>query len=519
MGSTALPIIAVALLVASIAGSASAAPTTLSLEFGTPSKIVGSVQASGLSWALVIFAPAGAEANFELDGLSSVVQRNHVGVQNDEMSPVLEESSMVPPYFYEDGQEHPSRVEGEATFGTDYTSLLVEAESISLNMRAAAYIRTPGEGDEMSSFLPEAYFPAGTYRNTPDVAQDSVAVGFLPDGTNLVLAAQGVHRIEWFGAAPRCPDYCPPGGGKATAFDGGDARVETYSYVELQAATGALTATGTPATVAVGGHGFNLAADGFFHFPQVKMDGRCKEQACPETDGETLRINGSLELQGLHQAPSDKSRVATTASGHVLAASLDETPFTALTAQRTAAAAAVVVGLVVVWKLALAFFARNNLRSLDRPRVREVYDLIAARPGLMFTEIKRVLSRGDGSLARQLRMLLDDGEIVARRYRDTLRYYENHGRYDQVWMQHAALADDDLRRVYEWLVARPGKTQIQVLQGLPEWPRRTLAYKLRSLRNAGLVREVWQERRVHYFALPVPQPGSDAGDASGIASA
>lgn len=79
------------------------------------------------------------------------------------------------------------------------------------------------------------------------------------------------------------------------------------------------------------------------------------------------------------------------------------------------------------------------------------------------------------------------------------------GRYTKGWSQVVTLKDENNRAVYDLLLERPGRTQTQVLAGVPAgWSRARLQKVLRVLKSDGLLHEQREGRCVFYWAVPLP---------------
>ncbi len=498
---------ALVVLVVCAAFPASASPSEPSLEFGSPANVIGQLDVQGLEWAIVVFQAPGVELDFDLASIAAVTDHQHLAQEGQAIDPVLAPGNTVVPLA--DPTSNPNRpAKGHATFAPGFTSIVIQAQDLALNVSGTALVSTPSSQTRVAEFLPYASIPVGTYRDSPTPEQDSVAVGIDRAGT-LRLEATGITFVEWFGAIPECEtDYCPPGGGRTHLADSPRSTTQLYSYVELQPTGGRLQLVGEPVVVAVGGRAIDLDGVGQFRLPRANMAGQCGKAECPDPDGQTLRLNGSVALSNLRRV-ADSDRMTTQASGDVRQAFMDETPFGPFTT-RQATVGVAAVGLALLLKLALAFFSRHEGPVLDLPGVRAIHEQIAAKPGISFSELQRATETGSGQLARALRKLEGEHLVVARPYRNTKCYFQNGGRFDHDWQQLAVLKNEDNRMVHDWLIARPGSTQSELRAGIQQtWSGSltSLQRRILELRDAGLLREERRGRFVHYWPTSgKPQP-------------
>jgi predicted transcriptional regulator len=126
-------------------------------------------------------------------------------------------------------------------------------------------------------------------------------------------------------------------------------------------------------------------------------------------------------------------------------------------------------------------------------------------------ELQRRLGWQTGHLRFHLDRLLEAGLVVAHAHRNTVRHFEDHGRYAGTWRQVVHLRDPEARRLHEWLLANPAADQVRIVQeaGRWGWSRARVRRRLRDLGEAGLVAGQRLGRRMEYVAAPAvpPVPG------------
>lgn len=485
--------------------------TEVPLSFHVPAQAQGRTAIAGAEWAMIVFSPetqgslslqsaGGGEVTHYTDAKYLVDEDPFVHATSTES--LTTSSNTLPKPFHAETRHGSSR----------WSSLFIEAESITLDTkRTQAILGRAQAGDATSRHLPDEEVPLGTFRwPSPRVPVDSVMLGAraLQDDLPFTLTAQGLTLAHWYNATVSCTSdgYCPDAPSyQRTPVPGrnnNDVDVRTYTELRVDGAT--LTGNGSVYLVAVGGSRVDLEIEGAVRLPNTV--GNCPLEDCPHPNGQTFTASGILTLKGLAPVDGTQDRVEARMAGELHSVSLDEAKVFGLTpADAALAGAALAATLLVAAKLALALFTRHRRAALEDPKTREVHDAIVARPGLSFNALLRVTRSGSGNLQRHLKRLVSDGAVVARRYRNTVRFYENHGRYDEGWQRHAVLHDDTNRRLHDWIAARPGSTQAQVLAAARSWgvARSTAQNGLKELGEAGLVETQRDGRFVHYRCIPV----------------
>ncbi len=498
-----------ALLVA-IAGAAVAAPVEMDLSFHAPGQAAGDLAVDGGEWALLLFAP-GSAAELALQAGSGGAASNFT----DARYSIDEDAGNA-----DNAQEVCCRTSKPAALpapfaarlafgGGKWSALYVEAGRLDVEAQDAdATLVRAHQGGAVRGPLPDGLMPpTGTVRaKIASVPSESIALGLLPPvGQQLAfkVTAHDVRFVHWYNGTVACSTegYCPDAPDyRAIPLAGrGNDVLEFRTYHELRLPGGDLAGEGSLMMMSVGGPRLDLGATGAVRLPDARTS--CTD--CIQLDHQTFTSSGTLRLEGLQPDGGSSDRVQTSLRGELQTAAADESLLPGFSGRGAVAGVAIATGIAVAVKVALAFFTRHRRPALENPRAKQIYDLIQVRPGLSFTDLRLGAGTGTGNLARHLRKLAGEGLIVARDYRNSVRYYENHGRYDVGWERRAALQDEDNQRLYDWLLARPGSTQTQVHAGAaPHWSRSTLRHTLGLLEEAGLLRKERQGRFAYYFAVP-----------------
>jgi predicted transcriptional regulator len=150
----------------------------------------------------------------------------------------------------------------------------------------------------------------------------------------------------------------------------------------------------------------------------------------------------------------------------------------------------------------LALAARRAGDPLEHPRRRRIFAYIQAHPGATFREVARGAAVATGTTRHHLTVLKRQRMIVERPHRSTVRFFENHGRYDATWASVVLLREPPLRHLHGWLARNPGAAQKEVLEAmaLGGWSRSTTQHRLERLVAGGVVESRLQGRRKLYQA-------------------
>jgi hypothetical protein len=175
---------------------------------------------------------------------------------------------------------------------------------------------------------------------------------------------------------------------------------------------------------------------------------------------------------------------------------------------------AVVAGSLLLWWWLAALLARPARRL--HPRAEDLLQAVCAEPGLSFRALRDATGLANGVALHHLRRLLREGRIVSRRHRNTVRFFENHGRYAGTWREATVLRDPLNRRLHEWLAGNRGATQADTVQASRTWgwQRGVTQKRLALLEEAGLLARSRHGRSVRYLAIRPALPTPAATDAA-----
>lgn len=482
-------------------------------SFASPAQAWGDVGVTSAQWALLVFH-GDAAATFRLD-LPDAVGHNDTLVEHG--LPVLAQTSDRDAR-QAIGPSYEGPVQASLGFARHaWSSLYVEADAIDVVLPGVAgTLQRADGGGQAAAYLPQAGQPRlATSPWGQATAPDGALASLDADGAafHVTLSARGVRHVAWHNATIDCAGAasCPDAGEPWSSPPGQPVPMRRLSYVRLDAAgaPGALDGGGPAWAVAIGSRSLGAAVDGALRMQDARVAGACGEAACADPGGRTLRGDGLLRLSGLGADPVRPGHLAGALGGDFEHAAFDERPAPPGYARPAAAAAVGLLSLAVLAKVLAALFARSSRPpALEQPRRRAVYRLIQAAPGLSYRELQRRTGWPNGPLQNHLRRLADEGLIVGHRLRNTVRWFENHGRYASGWRAVAQLNEPRAERLHEWLRANAGAGQRRVVEQAAAWgwTRTATQRVLRGLVEAGLVAAARDGRGVSYRALAVPAP-------------
>lgn len=205
-----------------------------------------------------------------------------------------------------------------------------------------------------------------------------------------------------------------------------------------------------------------------------------------------LIAEGSFVLDNL---TFQNGRFEADMSGDVKAARLDNDVVSAdALGWATAGAVGTAAVAVVLWKLAggglIAGFTRLTMEeALEHPKRQHVFGYIVDHPGATFREVVRETGFATGTTRHHLTILKRSSAIMEQKHAQTLRYFENHGRYEQSWDTITLLREAPLAQLHGWLTKNPLCNQKAILAAMMEegWSRSTTQHRLSRLVDGGLV--------------------------------
>jgi len=202
-------------------------------------------------------------------------------------------------------------------------------------------------------------------------------------------------------------------------------------------------------------------------------------------------------------------------SGNLTSARFDEVPVApALLSGSTVAATSAALGLgalVVAIRFVIPLLTTPK-EPLSHPRRARIHAYIVEHPGATFREVARAVDVPTGTTRHHLNVLKRGRLIVEHPHRATVRFFENHGRFDASWRREVLLREPELASLFEWIEAHPGAPQKDVLNAMEDglkWSRSTTQHRLLRLQAEAIVHVKSQGRRKTYWAQagkPVPGP-------------
>jgi hypothetical protein len=490
-----LALLALVLLAAPALASPSAPQAPRPLSFHVPAQVGGDLSVGSSQWALLLIHAGFAGIGLELPDGAAATTRTVVGVT----APGLVGDGFPTRPADGGGRVLPGEATVAFTSGR-WASLFVVADRIEATLSGEGRLDSARPSDALEAFLPPA--PRGTLPPFPHhPAVDAAALVHGGDGAQLHLAATGLRRLEWYNATVRCSMACPDGPPyQSWTLPGGD-RVEMRNYTALDASAGRATVDGQADALVLGGPALDVAVDGWARLPEAALQG------CAECGGgRTLRLDGD-RIAFLGLGPEGKPMGTATGPGAAPAgggerlrgsldapqafAALDEGPRLPLAAAAGAAAAGGGLALAAVLglrALGLLRVRREEEAGFGHQRRAGLYGLVAGEPGLTFREVERRLGWGNGVTRHHLDILVSQGHIVARRHLNTVRYFENHGRFDADWQEVVHRRDPGARWLLDAIREAP-RSQRDLVELAAErgWSRSATQRKLARLVADGLV--------------------------------
>lgn len=489
--------------------TASSHESKWSLNFQAPAQGAGNLTSTA-TWALLVFnETSAADFRLDLNGPTSAI--NHTRLDVRATSGNLFGSTF--PQNVED-RSVPIADDLRATvrFEPSVSSLLIQADTIHFATLGTETTIHSSTGNEiLADFLPNGKGGQDLELQDHAAPMDAGAALTIQGGSLLrkvpfTLDARGLHRVEWHNATVTCTDSpCPDGArpyGPAFALPNGTAYAKTMPFLDLRPTKGTLTGAGSALYMVALGQGMDFLLEGRARFPEAILSGECGGKTCPNPAGRTFQAEGELELHGLAPMPGSPTRLQTEFGGTIYRARIDEQTVPEL-ATKAALVGGAAIGLVILVRVLWGpLFARNTRPVLDHPKSKAAYELIRADPGLSFQNLRAKLGWANGTTHYHLKRLLKAGLIVSYPYRNTVRFYENHGRHKQDWMEHAVLQQPELRELHEWIREHPHSIQAQVAAATAKWgwTRSTTRNRLAELVEAALVRRHSTPRGVEYVS-------------------
>jgi hypothetical protein len=515
----------VLLSVVALAGPGAASePTPLAINFRVPAQAEGRLAVNAAEWALLVFPPAHTNVvDLELAQAGKATTYTYLQYTVSEGPLAWEPDSLS---IRDSNMPLQPGLRATATFPAGrWGSLFIVADDIELSMGDAQVILGQAEaGSPTEPQLPPGEVPVGTVRPLwPDIPVTSATLGLSngEQGASFRFEATGVQQLEWHNATVACLDSqsCPDTPAYWQSIlplgDGND-RIEVRNYTELTTTGGHAIGSGQAFLAAMGGARIDVALEGSMRLPGAQLV-RC-DPDCAAPDEGTLLANGSLTLRGLEPLPGRSDRLRGQLGGTATSARLDEEPRPGLL-RASAVAGGAALGLALLAKLmAVLFWRRPRVPPADHPRRQTLQSLVVQEPGLTFRQLQRRVGWANGVTRHHLDHLVRARAIVARPYRNTVRYFENHGRYDTDWQRVVLTRDAEQRWLLDWLAQRGGASQVEIVRAALStrgWSRSATQRRLKALVSTSLVHAAPAVRPRFYIAPGRPPPLAATGGSYG----
>lgn len=339
--------------------------------------------------------------------------------------------------------------------------------------------------------------------------QRGVAWGVLDGETVLGGDFSGwgpVLGIEFHGFAVEClsgdcPEGAPSSSTRASKSDTFVRLVGPMGLGSVEANGGVLYAASTLVHASV----LEIALDGVLRIPP----GGCDRDPCSKDATITVQGNDML----LAMAKNDDGSLSLGVSG-IEAADRDNTPWI-----RPRVAGAAAFGLLSVFIIIKSFiWSLLQVKELQQEKRNKLYIFIKENPGATFREVVKNTQIATGTARHHLGVLRRTGLIQTHQHHATLRFFENHDRFNRTWNTVVLLREPALADLHAWLMKHPGAIQKEILahtESAWDWGRSTTQHRLSRLHEEGLVNIKLQGRRKVYTAVEVaPLPEERAALAS-----
>ncbi len=492
--------------------------TADAVTFGSGASVAADGWESEGTWALIVFAPGGdgslilaADTGYEQRVMQARRAQTTIGTGANAALPGW--------WLPVEGNEHGTTVRLIAQ--NSWSAAFIQAEAITLRGGALnAPVAPYGPYHCINHWLTHdqdlrRLLPPST---CPDSSTGAAVMATLPIGglAGSKIAARGVNQIVVHNFEVRCTTpSCPEGGHRRHEEMGigslGSIQYFETSYGELTMEGAQLSGIVNATVLVVGGSRVDLAASGMVRLPLASGDACAADEKCFLADDQTLRAWGLINLDGIHPTGTAPARLQAEFSGEVVRAQLDATALGVERADAAVLAAGITALLAAAVKIALGVLAtRTKQDPLSHPNRKKLYDYILNHPGGTFREVIRGTEIPAGTARHHLAILRQTNLIQEHGHKATLRYFENHGRFDDSWNTVVMLREPELKRLHKWLLKHPGSMQREILDAAGTdwgWSRSTTQHRLKRLSEEGLIDVKLQGRLKLYTAkqrAPVP---------------
>lgn len=479
----------------------------VSLEFSGPSKFWGNLDASTEETTLAATLLREGIIRVYLEAGTEVVETYDDKYHFYAQTPVTGHSTHLPQFvpLQERYQiKSPGWIELEPTarpvaFLMESRGLgpapLIKASTLEWNERDAVEYRTP-YGYELSlAFRDEiSWFKDGVMLTTNDKSPVSL------DETQVL-------EIEWTGTKVTCIHLapCPSSDDQGNSSIDGNVQIDHNVRVSVKDPKRVQILTDAGHFIALSPE-WSISGPMAARLPKASGDD-CQAIGC---DGvKTIRLDGEFTLEGLKKSGDD--RLSASIHGDVQNLILDEQPVdpSLLWAIGASTVAATAIVAAILSKLGvLGLFTRiSPEKALEHPRRQIIYEYIAENPGTTFREMVRNTGIPAGTTRHHLNIMRRCDLVVEKPHRSTLRFFENHGKFDGSWDTVVMLREPALKELHGWLRRHPESPQKVIVAAMAErgHSRGTTQHRLCRLEDACLVSSRHQGRLKLYTAHAQPQ--------------
>jgi predicted transcriptional regulator len=144
----------------------------------------------------------------------------------------------------------------------------------------------------------------------------------------------------------------------------------------------------------------------------------------------------------------------------------------------------------------------------EHPRRAAIAAYVLDNPGATFREVAGSQALAAGTCRHHLNILTRSKVLVERRHGAAVRFFENHGKYDQTWIQVVALREPGLDEVHAFIATHQRVSQKSILNHFEDLgrSRSTTQHRLARLERHGTLTSRFQGRWKFYSILETKAP-------------
>lgn len=390
-------------------------------------------------------------------------------------------------------------------------SLILVAKSIEIRASGSGAI-SAHPNDELVP-LRES-FPTTRQAMNPywdDVPLPQESLAWSSEELNVSISARGVSFLSTYLAKNECVvDHCaaPMEGGyhlSVLPTPLGVVYARNTWYGDTVASDGEVSLNAHVHAFILGAPGMGANINGTLRLPLASSNEHCD---CVLPQNQTLWATGRINMSGIHL--QDDGSAVMDFEGEFSNIRFDEqvidpARFGGSRVYVGATVAVVAVGIALRFVVA-AFITRKTDRDLlENPRRSAVYQYVVAHPGANFREVVRGSLIASGTARHHLTILKRHGLVMEKPHRATMRYFENHGKYNSTWDAVVLLRKPEFKLLYDYIQNRGQLVQKDILAGMEErfnWSRSTTQHRLAQLVQNGNLSIFLRGRRKEYSAVP-----------------